>query len=64
MPDDARSSRICSRCGTTAACAPGGLPSGWSLDTSDARVQYQCADCVRANLRAIEGKLPQDYWEW
>jgi hypothetical protein len=27
------------------------------------RVEYLCIDCARANIRAIEGKLPEEYWE-
>jgi hypothetical protein len=27
------------------------------------RTQFLCIDCARANIRAIEGKLPEEYWE-
>jgi hypothetical protein len=27
------------------------------------RTQFLCVDCSRANIRAIEGKLPEEYWE-
>lgn len=56
--------RTCARCGTIAGCAPGGLPEGWSFATEGKRVEYVCPTCVRHNIRAIEGKLPQEYWEW
>ncbi|HVE92030.1 MAG TPA: hypothetical protein VNE62_06995 [Actinomycetota bacterium] len=53
----------CARCGMSGEAAVGGLPSGWSILTEDRRVQYVCSDCVRRNIRAIEGKLPEEYWE-
>lgn len=40
-----------------------GIPEGWSFAVERGRVEYQCAPCVRANIRAIEGKLPQEWWE-
>jgi hypothetical protein len=51
-------------CGVTAEADDGELPAGWSfaVDTNG-RMTYQCPDCVRANIRAIEGKLPEEYWE-
>jgi hypothetical protein len=27
------------------------------------RTEFLCIDCARANIRAIEGKLPEEYWE-
>jgi hypothetical protein len=42
----------------------GGLPEGWSIVTENRRVEYQCSACVRANIRSIEGKLPEEYWEF
>jgi hypothetical protein len=33
------------------------------MATEGKRVEYQCGPCVRANIRAIEGKLPQEWWE-
>lgn len=59
-----RASRTCSRCGATASCAPDGLPEGWSFAVERRGLEYMCPDCARANLRAIEAKLPQDYWEF
>lgn len=54
--------RHCARCGTFGDAADGGMPEGWSLDTADQRVQYVCAVCTRANVRAIEAKLPEEWW--
>jgi hypothetical protein len=55
--------RSCSYCGTTAEAPEDGLPEGWSFDVEDRGIRYQCADCVRRNIRAIEGKLPEEWWE-
>ena len=63
MPDD-EVVRTCSVCGTQATAVAEGLPSGWSLVTERRRVEYQCVTCVRANIRSIEGKLPEEYWEF
>jgi hypothetical protein len=41
----------------------GGLPLGWSLGTSDRGVEKLCVTCTRTNIRAIEGKLPEEWWE-
>lgn len=40
-----------------------GIPTGWSFATEGKRVEYQCPTCVRTNIRAIEGKLPEEWWE-
>jgi len=55
--------RTCSRCGTTAEAPAEGLPEGWSIEVERGGVHYQCVSCVRANIRSIEGKLPEEYWE-
>ncbi len=55
--------RTCARCGDTAPGAAGGLPDGWSLATDRRGVSFHCASCTRANLRAIEGKLDEEWWE-
>ena len=50
------------------------MPEGWSLDVdrdrpgpsgqgSGKRVQYLCGPCTRDNVRSIEAKLPQEWWE-
>lgn len=31
--------------------------------TEKGRVEFQCAECVRTNIRAIEGKLSEEWWE-
>lgn len=62
--DGATTSRCCSLCGTTADAPEGGLPEGWSMDVDrHGRTGFQCPTCVRSNIRAIEGKLPEEYWE-
>ena len=52
----------CSMCGEGAECPPDGIPPGWTLDTDRGRVSYVCGRCARENLRAIEAKLPEEYW--
>ena len=39
------------------------LPAGWSLASSRRGLDRLCADCTRSNIRAIEAKLPEEYWE-
>jgi hypothetical protein len=39
------------------------MPEGWSMVTEKGRVEFQCAECVRTNIRAIEGKLSEEWWE-
>ena len=57
--------RTCSRCGTMADAPEDGLPEGWSFEVDKlGGVRYQCPSCVRSNIRAIEGKLSEEYWEW
>jgi len=40
-----------------------GIPMGWSFNMEDDRMVHLCPACVRANIRAIESKLPQEWWE-
>lgn len=61
---EATITRYCSRCGTAGECAEGGMPPGWSFEVEDRRLTYTCDRCLRENLRAIEAKLPQEYWEF
>jgi hypothetical protein len=56
--------RTCSRCGSMEKCPARGIPADWSIATEGERVEFICVRCVRANLRAIEGKLPQEYREY
>lgn len=53
----------CSRCGTTTQVSRGGVPLGWSVAFTGGRLEYICPTCARANIRAIEGKLPEEWWE-
>jgi hypothetical protein len=55
--------RTCSYCGSAADAPDDGLPEGWSFSVEDGGVRYQCRDCIRRNIRAIEGKLPDEWWE-
>jgi len=61
--------RSCSHCGKQADAPVGedgaaGLPPGWSFGVEPSgRLTYTCPECTRANIRAIEGKLPEEYWE-
>jgi hypothetical protein len=59
----ARMTRHCARCGSPGDGPDGGLPAGWSLDVTDRGPQYLCATCTRDNVRSIEAKLPQEWWE-
>ena len=36
---------------------------GWTMQMTGRRLEYLCLYCARANIRAIEGKLPEEYWE-
>ncbi|MGH9184773.1 MAG: hypothetical protein ACRD0U_02985 [Acidimicrobiales bacterium] len=53
----------CALCGTMAEGGEGDLPAGWSLATDERGVSRICVDCTRINIRAIEGKLPEEWWE-
>ncbi|MDQ2847279.1 MAG: hypothetical protein M3Y77_13225, partial [Actinomycetota bacterium] len=51
----------CASCGASAA----GPPLSWMLetDTDQRRGQlYYCDRCAREHLRAIESRLPQEWW--
>jgi hypothetical protein len=54
---------VCSRCGASDEGAEDGLPSGWSLETGRRGLERLCLDCTRRNIRSIEGKLPEEWWE-
>jgi hypothetical protein len=56
------SADACSRCGAPAD-GEGSLPAGWSLVTDERGVGLLCLDCTRANVRSIEAKLPEEWWE-
>ena len=55
--------RACSMCGRMESAPPGGAPVGWTVSFEAKRVTYLCADCSRANLRSIEGRLSTEWWE-
>jgi len=57
--------QICSRCGTLAGDddASSEAPAGWSFATSRRGIEWLCLDCTRANVRSIEAKLPEEWWE-
>ena len=55
--------RICSRCGAMEECPADGMPVGWSFEFTDGRLSYMCTTCLRSNIRAVEAKLPEEYWE-
>jgi len=59
----ARMKRHCARCGCASEAPEDGLPEGWSLDVGDRGVTYLCGPCTRHNVRSIEAKLPQEWWE-
>ena len=56
------SPKSCSRCGAPADDEDS-LPAGWSLVTDERGVNLLCLDCTRTNVRSIEAKLPEEWWE-
>ena len=50
--------QTCSVCGTVGDADA----DGWSFAVERGRRTYTCNECARANIRAIEGKLPEEYW--
>jgi hypothetical protein len=54
--------RTCQHCGAQIECADGGLPEGWSMANERGRTDFLCRECSRINIRAIEGKLSEEYW--
>lgn len=53
---------VCSRCGMSAD-DDSDLPAGWSLETDRRGVRPMCLACTRTNVRSIEAKLPEEWWE-
>jgi len=49
----------CSICGTQ---AEDWIAAGWTVTKDGDRTTYLCVECARENIRAIEGKLPEEYW--
>jgi hypothetical protein len=54
--------KACSRCGSSPDGADDELPAGWSLETNARGVQWLCLACTREHVRAIEAKLPEEWW--
>jgi len=52
----------CSHCGTLAD-DDSDLPAGWSLVTNERGMGRLCSACTRTNIRSIEAKLPEEWWE-
>jgi hypothetical protein len=40
-----------------------GLPEGWSLATDERGPGFLCGACTRANVRSIEAKLAEEWWD-
>ena len=59
--------RICSRCGAVPDAPDADhseeLPPGWSFGTGRRGIEWMCLDCTRANVRNIEAKLPEEWWQ-
>ncbi|CAN5129708.1 hypothetical protein BH18ACT4_BH18ACT4_05160 [soil metagenome] len=53
----------CSTCGASVSGGDENLPAGWSLASSERGVDRVCAACTRTNIRAIEAKLAEEWWE-
>jgi hypothetical protein len=62
-PVVAVATRTCSRCGTMAEGPEDGLPEGWAFEVEDGRMVWTCGPCVRRNIRAVEAKLAQEWWD-
>ena len=68
LPDDADDPRTvvqCARCGVTAT----EVPLTWSTarekrrgESGADRLVHYCDRCSRDNVRAIEGRLDEDWW--
>lgn len=59
MEDSADRIVSCAMCGASAA----GPPLSWMLESDQRRGQvYYCDRCAREHLRAIESRLPPEWW--
>ena len=54
---------ICSRCGATPEGDGDEAPPGWSFATSRRGIEWMCVACTRDNVRSIEAKLPEEWWQ-
>ncbi len=50
---------VCSVCGRT---VPEPAPLTWSLSTGPRGTTRVCDTCTREHVRAIEGKLDEEWW--
>lgn len=48
----------CAWCGAMAEQPP----VTWTMQTGERGVEWMCQECTRANLRALEGRLPTEWW--
>jgi hypothetical protein len=48
----------CSWCGAVEPSPP----LGWTTQADERGTQWFCAACTRSNLRAVEAKLPTEWW--
>ena len=55
--------KYCARCGKVPEGEADDLPPGWSFGTGRRGIEWMCLDCTRTNVRAIEAKLPEEWWE-
>ncbi|HUF32544.1 MAG TPA: hypothetical protein VMN58_04955 [Acidimicrobiales bacterium] len=55
--------RSCRRCGATGEAPDDGLPTGWAMSSEGGRTTFLCMRCTRANLRDIEARLSEEWWE-
>jgi hypothetical protein len=39
------------------------FPAGWSFATGPRGLEWLCLECTRTNVRSIEAKLPEEWWE-
>ena len=55
----------CAMCGRAAPRTRGaasGVPLTWVSSLERGRLEHTCAECSRANLRSIEGRLDRAWW--
>jgi hypothetical protein len=59
----ARLMATCSLCGSMVEADDDSLPAGWSIVVDRRGVGHLCLECTRTNIRSIEAKLPEEWWE-
>lgn len=55
-------STICHRCGARREDQNPAARLAWVSEREGDRTRWLCAQCARAHVRDIEGKLPSEYW--